>query len=34
MKNIYFRSKLDEFIFKKEGDDVDFDVDVAIKVCR
>ncbi len=27
------RNKLDEFIFK-EGDEVDFDVDIAIKVCR
>ena len=27
-------SKLDEFILGKEGSDVDFDVDVAINVCR
>ena len=27
-------SKLDEFIMSKEGSDVDFDVDIAINVCR
>ena len=28
------RNKLDEFILSKDGKDVDFDVDIAIKVCR